>query len=751
MKVYTDYQRLIFIFFTLTSMILVGLVTLQEGSERWINQQRLHDCGAQARLSFSTPLSEHENQLIRNHFARNEISEQKTFATTAFQGEHVVMLQAKVLYDPYPLTQAPLSLKHNTLLINKAFAERLADNSPLVLGKDSFDQWDVIEPSFYWSMMDVIWPTVWLTPQQLTQTQLLATGSRYHTEFHINTMSIPRELQDFVEKAHGQFETYLDQENILNDFIQTMNGYVNWFVITLIILQSLGLWLLMTKEQEKQEPRLFYHRWYNLSWPFKHLLFNRSFIILSAMIGALIFLSGGVSFYWNIPFFKTLMRTLCGQWLLIVSIIMMMSTPFGYHKDYRILHCIFALLMGFSWSLTLNASIGSWLSCMIFIIAALMLTSSVLSLTGVILRIGDYWPLSLLGRFWQRKAFSHCWPQAVLVITLVFMVLAGHLTIALTQFLKEPLLAHRDNFFAINIPLNATLHLDAVIGLKQYQLLRPKLIGIDNEYIKQSRTDKREGRTGVYRPLNCIMSDSIPNDNKIVQGSWPVKPLDVTKQPYPLLIEEGFAKKMGITIGSLLEFDTALGSITGKAVAFQKANWQSMKPNFFVIFPQGTVNRYLESTMIAGFAPSIQKKEIFLSLAQEYPSTTFFDVDEVKKIAQRNIEPIIQGSFLLLSGFLLIATLFSAFVKDIYPLKLLPAALSFALLGKKSNLLEQQSRQSEYILLTLFILALCKGIFTYVHWSWISLAELNYSWLSLIISTLSSYLLLSFTKKSSLH
>jgi predicted lysophospholipase L1 biosynthesis ABC-type transport system permease subunit len=213
-----------------------------------------------------------------------------------------------------------------------------------------------------------------------------------------------------------------------------------------------------------------------------------------------------------------------------------------------------------------------------------------------------------------------------------------------------------------------------------------------------------------------------------------------------LLIEQSFAKKMGIKLGSILKFDMGVSPVYGKAVAFHQAHWQSMQPSFFVMFPPNSVDNFLESKMITGFVAQKDKNDVFRSIARAYPSTTFFDVDEIKNIAQQLIIPILHICIFLLTAFLITMALFSTFIQALYPMKLLPIALEKALLGSKSTYLEQFSRRLEHLILTIFIMILCKVIFTYVKWSSLGLKELDFTYISLLLCIVITYFLLSHTE-----
>ena len=48
-------------------------------------------------------------------------------------------------------------------------------------------------------------------------------------------------------------------------------------------------------------------------------------------------------------------------------------------------------------------------------------------------------------------------------------------------------------------------------------------------------------------------------------------------------MEEGIAKTLGIRVGDALSYDVAGSQFTAKVTSLRKVEWDSFKPNFFVI------------------------------------------------------------------------------------------------------------------------------------------------------------------------
>jgi putative ABC transport system permease protein len=66
----------------------------------------------------------------------------------------------------------------------------------------------------------------------------------------------------------------------------------------------------------------------------------------------------------------------------------------------------------------------------------------------------------------------------------------------------------------------------------------------------------------------------------LVAGSWPPKAGEVS-------IEEGLAQRLGLKLGDSVTFTGDTQDFSAKVSSVRKVDWESLRPNFFFIFPQG--------------------------------------------------------------------------------------------------------------------------------------------------------------------
>jgi putative ABC transport system permease protein len=84
----------------------------------------------------------------------------------------------------------------------------------------------------------------------------------------------------------------------------------------------------------------------------------------------------------------------------------------------------------------------------------------------------------------------------------------------------------------------------------------------------------------LNRELNLTWQRDEANHNPITAGTWPPKAGEVS-------VEEALAKRLGIKLGDSVTFVGDTQDFTAKVTSLRKVDWESLRPNFFFIFPQG--------------------------------------------------------------------------------------------------------------------------------------------------------------------
>lgn len=161
----------------------------------------------------------------------------------------------------------------------------------------------------------------------------------------------------------------------------------------------------------------------------------------------------------------------------------------------------------------------------------------------------------------------------------------------------------------------------------------------------------REGETiDLDRDFNLTWADSLPADNRIVAGSW-----WEAQARGEVSVEAGIARALGLHVGSVLTVQVGPRRFDAVVSSIRELDWDSMRPNFFVIFPRHLLES--EAAMwLTSFHVDDAHTDVLAALLRAYPTLTLIDVDAL--LGQlRSITRQLARAISLVAGLLVLAAL----------------------------------------------------------------------------------------------
>ncbi len=196
-----------------------------------------------------------------------------------------------------------------------------------------------------------------------------------------------------------------------------------------------------------------------------------------------------------------------------------------------------------------------------------------------------------------------------------------------------------------------------------YPMIRGRLVAVNDEWVSAANYDDERAKRLVEREFNLSNSAALPAHNQLTAGKW------TTEESDAVSVEEGLAKTLHLSLGDRLRFDVAGVSIESRITSLRKVDWQSMRANFFVLYPKA-VMRDVPTTYLAAFKVLPAKPEQAYAfdnqLVRTFPNITLIDLTQslnelasvVRKVT-RAVEALF--AFTLAAGVLvLLATLQAA-------------------------------------------------------------------------------------------
>lgn len=224
----------------------------------------------------------------------------------------------------------------------------------------------------------------------------------------------------------------------------------------------------------------------------------------------------------------------------------------------------------------------------------------------------------------------------VMLMTLIQIVQSDFLASFIAQ-----LPAKTPNYFLINVSKNNVEHLSqwltnqGISDFTFYPMVRGRLSHVNDMPIEAFDKEKGVSRS-LNRPLNLTWAHTLPSYNEFVAGqSWQ----EVNPGENVISIEQRFLERQKLKLGDTLRFQIAGQDYAGRIVQVRRLHWDSFRPNFFIIFPESTLDRF-PHTYITSFYLSQQQRNLIAELTRQFPDTTIIDIDAMLDEAREIIDKL---------------------------------------------------------------------------------------------------------------
>lgn len=307
------------------------------------------------------------------------------------------------------------------------------------------------------------------------------------------------------------------------------------------------------------------------------------------------------------------------------------------------LFALLLLLTLFSKDLILSLSLlvaGIIVSVVLLGIGQVLMTFSRVAGT----KSGAAWLLAMANLKRRAKANSVQLVSFTIAIKLLLMIIV--LKSALLNEWQEQLPKHTPNFFLVNISQEHVQQLDNYIEENNitasdlYAVIRGRLTAINSDKIakpvSKEETDASDnGRQGVGRELNLTWRSTLPKENVIAQGQWWSEESAMAQ----VSIEESLAKRLQINLGDELTFQLGSDQIKVPVTSIRTVNWQSMQPNFYMIFSPQVLSDF-PATYIASLYVEQEKKLLIQRFLANYPTISIIDIDAMISQLRKVIDQV---------------------------------------------------------------------------------------------------------------
>ncbi|MGZ8245632.1 ABC transporter permease [Methylomagnum sp.] len=219
-------------------------------------------------------------------------------------------------------------------------------------------------------------------------------------------------------------------------------------------------------------------------------------------------------------------------------------------------------------------------------------------------------------------------------ITLVAMQVSLLVRTELLQEWQRQLPEDTPNHFALNLfdadlaRFREFLKNEAIPSQPLYPIVRGRLVTVNGKDVFQivSKDSRAEG--AINRELSLTWSDKLPPDNRLIEGQW--RDSDHGGGSAEVSIEKELADNLGVVPGDKLGFSIGGQDVAATVVNTRSVRWDTMAPNFFMIFSPGVLDAHPHTWLTSFYLPSGQKPAL-ARLSKAFPGVTILEVDRLLK------------------------------------------------------------------------------------------------------------------------
>lgn len=169
-----------------------------------------------------------------------------------------------------------------------------------------------------------------------------------------------------------------------------------------------------------------------------------------------------------------------------------------------------------------------------------------------------------------------------------------------------------------------------------------------------------QARRRAQREFNLSMAAALRDDNRVTAGRF----WGGTPQAHEFSVEEGFARDLGWKVGDRITFDIAGQRVEAPVTSLRAVEWESFRPNFFVLASPGALDGYPASWITAVSVPP-ERPRFTAELVERFPNLSVIDIDAVLtqvRATADQVSVVVQAVFWfsLLAGVLVLLAAVSA-------------------------------------------------------------------------------------------
>jgi putative ABC transport system permease protein len=253
------------------------------------------------------------------------------------------------------------------------------------------------------------------------------------------------------------------------------------------------------------------------------------------------------------------------------------------------------------------------------------------------MQAGSVWRLALASL--QRHGLGNALQLVAFSVAIMLLLLLTLLRTSLLDEWQAQLPEGAPNHFVLNIAPGelgpvTTLFDDADVARERlYPMLRGRVMAVDGDPLPAEGQDENDDAPR-QREANFTWSAALPDGNELIAGRW-----WQDGEKAVVSLEEGFAERLGAGIGDRLDILIGSAALSVTVTSLRSLDWESFKPNFFMVFPPGLLESY-PVTYMTSFYLTPQRKPFLNELLRSYPTLTVIEIDAIMAQLRQTLDQV---------------------------------------------------------------------------------------------------------------
>src|SRR5690606_39053461 len=159
-----------------------------------------------------------------------------------------------------------------------------------------------------------------------------------------------------------------------------------------------------------------------------------------------------------------------------------------------------------------------------------------------------------------------------------------------------------------------------------FPMVRARYVALNGEPVTADTYagEDPQTRRRAEREFNLSMAGALRDDNRVTAGRF----WNGTPAAPEFSVEEGFARQLGWQVGDRITFDIAGQRIEAPVTRLRAVEWESSRPNLFVLASPGALDGY-PASWITAVSVGADCPRFLVRLVERFPILSVIDIDAV--------------------------------------------------------------------------------------------------------------------------